>query len=67
MGYSWKQAHPRILKKIVYGMNTHSINLVIKSHEDRGWIRSSEIKEYGYGLGILMEYPLPGKEIRDDA
>lgn len=50
----WKAQQHRQLKKVVYGMNETTLNKVVKSHEDRGWVRASEIKEYGYGLGILM-------------
>lgn len=52
--YSWKNDRPRQLKKVVYGMNEHTINKVIRSHVDRGWVQASEIKPHGYGLGCLM-------------
>ncbi|MGM0863396.1 MAG: hypothetical protein ACQEWF_01815 [Bacillota bacterium] len=44
------------LKKIVYGMTETTLAKVIESHQDRGWIQSSEIKEHGYGLGCLMTF-----------
>ncbi|MBS4188686.1 hypothetical protein KHA94_00430 [Bacillus sp. FJAT-49705] len=50
----WKAQHPRQLKKIVTGLNETTLNRVVKSHENRGWVRASEVKEHGYGLGILM-------------
>jgi hypothetical protein len=46
--------HHRVLKKVVFGMTETSIGNVIKSHEDRGWKRSSQIKKHGYGLGCQM-------------
>jgi hypothetical protein len=51
---SWKDYKDRQLKKIVYALDDHTINRLIKDHEDRGWIRGSEVKEYRYGLGCLM-------------
>lgn len=51
---SWKNGRPKQLKKIVYGMNPHNLQKVIDDHVSRGWIKASEIKEYGYGLGCLM-------------
>jgi hypothetical protein len=44
------------LKKVVFGMTEHTLSKVIKSHKDRGWVQSSEIKEHGYGLGCLMTF-----------
>jgi hypothetical protein len=35
-------------------MNPGIIERVIKSHEDRGWVRASEVKKHGNGLGCLM-------------
>jgi hypothetical protein len=52
---SWKRS-PRELKKVVYALDEHTINKIIKDHEDRGWVKSSEVKEYIYGLGCLMIY-----------
>jgi hypothetical protein len=46
----------RPLKKVVYGMTEHTLAKVIKSHKDRGWVQTSEIKEHGYGLGCLMTF-----------
>jgi len=50
----WREERPRKLKKVVTGMNPGTIERVIKSHEDRGWVRASEVKKYGNGLGCLM-------------
>lgn len=50
----WRDQQPRQLKKVVYAINKPNINKLIKDHEDRGWIKASDIKEYGYGLGCLM-------------
>jgi hypothetical protein len=44
------------LKKVVFGMTEATITKVIESHQDRGWVQSSEIKEHGYGLGCLMTF-----------
>lgn len=52
----WKKAQPRLLKKVVYGMNKHTLNQLIVDHESRGWSIASEIKEYNYGLGCLMVF-----------
>jgi hypothetical protein len=51
---SWKTDQPRKLKKIVFGLTDTSIKKVISDHESRGWVKASEIKEHGYGLGCLM-------------
>jgi predicted unusual protein kinase regulating ubiquinone biosynthesis (AarF/ABC1/UbiB family) len=51
---SWKDRRPRQLKKVVYAINDHNLKKVVKDHEERGWARASEDKEYGYGLGCLM-------------
>lgn len=51
---SWKQNHPKQLKKIVFAMSLSQLEKLIESHESRGWILASEIKEHGYGLGCLM-------------
>jgi hypothetical protein len=53
---SWRKAKPRQLKKIVYALNDNTINKIIKDHEDRGWKKASEVKDYIYGLGCLMIY-----------
>lgn len=53
---SWKQSHPRQLKKIVYGLTDSAIKKVIEEHESRGWEQASEIKDYNYGLGCLMKW-----------
>lgn len=50
----WKEQQPKQLKKVVYALNLTRINKVIKDHEGRGWIKASEIKPHGYGLGCLM-------------
>lgn len=49
----------RQLRKIVYAMNEHGLNKNIQAHESRGWVKASEIKEHGYGVGVLMVW---GKE-----
>ena len=51
---SWKDYHQPQLKKVVYAMNPSNLNKLIADHESCGWEKASEIKEYGYGLGILM-------------
>lgn len=51
---SWKDRQPRQLKKVVYAINGDNLKKNVESHEARGWVRASEDKEYGYGLGCLM-------------
>jgi hypothetical protein len=51
---SWKDSHPRQLKKIIFAMSLSGLEKLIESHEKRGWIISGEIKKHGYGLGCLM-------------
>jgi hypothetical protein len=51
---SWKNDRPQQLKKIVYAMNASKLNKLVADHEDRGWIRASENKKHGYGLGCLV-------------
>lgn len=58
---SWRKPFPKQLKKIVYGMNLETIEKVIQAHESRGWVKASEIKEHGYGLGCLMTFEMKGK------
>lgn len=41
----WREERPRKLKKVVTGMNPGTIERVIKSHEDRGWVRASDVKK----------------------
>lgn len=53
---SWKNTHPKVLKKVVYALNEPTLKKLIKDHEDRGWSQASEIKEHGYGFGCLMEF-----------
>jgi hypothetical protein len=53
---SWRDYPPRQLKKIVYALDDHKINKLIEDHENRGWAKASEVKEYNYGLGCLMIY-----------
>jgi hypothetical protein len=57
---SWKKSHPKQLKKIVFSMTESNLKRLIKSHEDRGWSKASEIKEHGYGVGCLMIWPMEG-------
>jgi hypothetical protein len=58
--------HGKQLRKIVYALNEHKLNRIIQAHQDRGWVTASEVKDYGYGLGVLMvwgqESPLEMKE-----
>ncbi|WP_175596781.1 hypothetical protein [Bacillus sp. MRMR6] len=51
---SWKDGRPKQLKKVVYALNDTKLKQVVEAHEDRGWSRASDNKEYGYGLGCLM-------------
>lgn len=60
---SWKSNHPKILKKVVYALNENRLSQNIAAHEERGWIQASEIKEYQYGLGVLMEFPPKEREV----
>ncbi|WP_428909428.1 hypothetical protein [Niallia sp. Krafla_26] len=53
---SWKNTHPKTLRKIVYALNETTLNQLIEDHEDRGWSQASEIKEHGYGIACLMEF-----------
>ncbi len=55
---SWKKTRPKVLKKIVYGINETELNKYIAVHEDRGWERGSEIKEHGYGVACLMTFKI---------
>lgn len=45
---------PRQLRKIVYALNEYKLNKNIAAHENRGWVTASEVKEHGYGWGVLM-------------
>ncbi|USK46330.1 hypothetical protein [Cytobacillus oceanisediminis] len=49
------------LKKIVYAMTQHGLSQNIEAHEKRGWVTASEIKEHGYGFGILMTFGEKGE------
>jgi hypothetical protein len=60
---SWMNSRPKTLRKVVYALNEHKLHKNIIAHEERGWKQASEIKEYRYGLGILMEFPQRGKEV----
>ncbi|NRD80300.1 hypothetical protein HPT25_23545 [Bacillus sp. BRMEA1] len=51
---SWKQDHPKQLKKIVYALSEGNLKKVILDHESRGWAKASDVKEYNYGVGCLM-------------
>lgn len=53
---SWRNTHRRPLKKVVYALTDHGMNKLIQDHENRGWERGSEVKEYGYGFGCLMVF-----------
>jgi hypothetical protein len=61
---SWKNSHPKQLKKIVFSMTESNLKRIIKSHEDRGWAKGSEIKEHGYGLGCLMIWAKPERSVK---
>lgn len=50
----WRAQQPRQLKKIAYAMTETKLEVVIESHEDRGWVQASEVKKHGYGFGCLM-------------
>lgn len=52
----WRATHPRQLKKIAYALTEDTLKKVITAHEDRGWVRASEVKEHGYGFGCLMVF-----------
>jgi hypothetical protein len=52
----WKNMQPRTLRKVVYAMNEHKLNKNIEAHEERGWKQASEVREHGYGFGVLMEF-----------
>jgi hypothetical protein len=56
----------RQLRKIVYALNEQKLNKNIQAHKDRGWVLASDVKDHGYGLGVLMvwgqESPLEMKE-----
>ncbi|WP_203363057.1 hypothetical protein [Bacillus sp. REN10] len=62
MAKGWKAQTPVTLKKLVYALSEHKLGQNIKKHEQRGWKRASEIKEHGYGVAVLMEFP-PRKEV----
>lgn len=55
-----KKAH-RQLKKVVFAMTKHGLSQNIKAHEGRGWVAASEVKEHGYGFGILMTFGEKGE------
>jgi hypothetical protein len=55
----WKEGQRRKLTKDVYAINEHRLNQNIIAHVKRGWKQASEVREYGYGFGILMEFPPP--------
>lgn len=44
----------RQLKKVVYALTEYKLQQNIDAHIDRGWVQASDIKEYHYGLGVLM-------------
>jgi len=55
---SWKQDHPKQLRKIARAMTKTTLKRMIKEHESRGWMVASEVKKHGYGFGCLMIFPL---------
>jgi hypothetical protein len=44
------------LKKVVYALTEHKLKKNIKAHEERGWVQASDLKEHGYGNGVLMTW-----------
>ncbi|MCM3242708.1 hypothetical protein M3598_08115 [Cytobacillus oceanisediminis] len=42
-------------------MTKHGLSQNIKAHEGRGWVAASEVKEHGYGFGILMTFGEKGE------
>lgn len=54
---AWKEAQPRLLKKVVYALSESRLEKLVVQHEKRGWKRASEIRDYQNGIGILMEFP----------
>ncbi len=55
-----KKAH-RQLKKVVFAMTQYGLSQNIAAHENRGWVQASEVKEHGYGFGILMTFGEKGE------
>lgn len=47
---------PRVLKKVVYAMTETKLEKNVNAHKSRGWKEVSEVKSYGYGLGVMMEF-----------
>jgi len=62
MQKGWKAQRHKTLKKLVYALNEKKLSENIQAHEKRGWRLISAIKEHGYGVGCLMEFPPPGKK-----
>lgn len=54
----------RQLKKIVYSLTEPQLNKLIRDHGSRGWVQASDIKEHGYGVGVLMTFGEKG-EMKD--
>lgn len=60
---SWKKERPRQLRKIAYALNESTLSKVVEDHEKRGWTKASEVKEHGYGVGILMIFNIPERNV----
>ncbi len=60
---TWKNSRPKTLRKVVYALTEIGLNKNIVAHEERGWKQASEVKEYQYGIGVLMEFPIKNKEV----
>lgn len=54
MGRDWKYGRRKELKKIVFALTEDRLKPLVTKHEDRGWVRVSEIKPYNGGVGCLM-------------
>ncbi|MGY6209713.1 hypothetical protein ACXEO8_07025 [Cytobacillus firmus] len=57
----WKNQRPRQLKKIAYALTEPALMNLVQSHEERGWVQASEVKEHGYGFGILLTFGEKGE------
>lgn len=42
-------------------MTQYGLSQNIAAHENRGWVQASEVKEHGYGFGILMTFGEKGE------
>lgn len=61
MNLSWKRKNVSELKKLIFALNTLTLEKLIKQHEERGWEVISEVKEHGNGLAVVAKYPLKSK------